>query len=76
VWPLLTYTAETWTTTKNNERQLSIFERKILRRIYGLLCKGGQWQKRYNRELEELYNEPNTVNVLKSTRLRWVSLVV
>jgi len=32
----------------------------------------GQWWKRHNRELEELYNEPNIVNVIKSSRLRWV----
>jgi hypothetical protein len=31
----------------------------------------GQWWKRDNRELEELYSEPNTVNVIKSSRLRW-----
>jgi len=36
---------------------------------------GGQCQERYNRELGELYNEPNIVNVLKSTRLRRAGLV-
>jgi len=30
---------------------------------YVVRCEGGQWRKRYNRELEELYSEPNTVNV-------------
>jgi hypothetical protein len=61
---------------KNYERRLSIFKRKILCRIYGPICEGGQWQKRYGRELEELYNEPNTVNVIKSSRLRWGGHVV
>jgi hypothetical protein len=32
---------------------------------------GGQWRKRYNRESVELYSEPNVVNVIKSSRLRW-----
>ena len=49
----------------------SICGKKILRRIYGLICEGGQWRNRYNRELEQLYNEPNIVNVIKSSRLRW-----
>jgi hypothetical protein len=40
------------------------------------MCGRGHWWKRYNRELEELYNEPNTVNVIKSSRLRWVGHVV
>jgi len=53
--PVLRYAAETWATTKNDERRLSIFETKILRRIFGPICEGGQWQKRYNRELEESF---------------------
>jgi len=57
--------------TKNDERRLSIFKRKILRRIYGSRCEGRQWQKRNNRESEELYNEPNTVYVIKFSTLRW-----
>ena len=32
--------------------------------------------KRYNRELEELYSEPNTLNVIKSRRLMWAGHVV
>jgi hypothetical protein len=42
----------------------------------GPICEGGQWRKRYIRELEELYNEPNIVNVIKSSRLRWAGHVV
>jgi hypothetical protein len=76
VRPVLTYAAETWTTTKNDERRLSIFDRKILCRIYGPIFKRGQWRKRYSTELEELCNEPNTVKVIKSNRLRWVGLLV
>jgi hypothetical protein len=56
--------------------RLSIFERKILRRIYGPICEVGQWRKRYERKLEELYFEPNVVNVIKSSRLRWAGHVV
>ena len=29
------------------------------------------WGKWYNREFEELYNEPNVVNIIKSSRQRW-----
>jgi hypothetical protein len=61
VRPILTYAAETWTMTKNDERRQSLFERKVLPRICGPICKEGQWQN----------NEPNTVNVIKSSRLRW-----
>ena len=61
---------------KNDEIRLSIFERKPFRRIYGPICEGGQWWKRYNRELEELYNKPNIVNAIKSSRLKWAGHVV
>jgi hypothetical protein len=61
---------------KKDERRLSIFDRKILCRIYGLICEEGQWQKRYSRELEELYDVPDIVKVIKSSILRWVGHVV
>jgi hypothetical protein len=44
--------------------------------MYGPTCKRGQWWKRYSRELEELYNEPDIVNVIKSSKLRGVGHVV
>jgi hypothetical protein len=51
---IFTYAAETWTTIKNDERRLSIFQRKILLRIYVPICEGEQWRMRYSRELDEI----------------------
>ena len=67
VSPLLTHTAETWTVTKSYERRLSVFKRKILHRVYGPICEKEQWLKRYNRELKDLYNELNIINIIKSS---------
>jgi hypothetical protein len=61
--------------TKNDDRRLSIFERKIIHRIYGPIYERGQQQKRSNREIEELHNEPNIVNVIKPSRLKWAGHV-
>jgi len=41
-----------------------------------MICEGGQWRNRYHGELEELHNESNKVNAIKSSRLRWAGHVV
>ena len=60
--PVLIYASETWTLSKTNERRLSLFERKVLRCIFGAKQKNGTWRKRYNYELYGIFNEPNIVN--------------
>ena len=35
VRPVVTYGSESWTLTMEEERALAVFERKILRKIYG-----------------------------------------
>ena len=47
-----------------NERQLSLFERKVLRYIFGAKQENGTWRKRYHYELCEIFNEPNIVNYI------------
>jgi hypothetical protein len=55
VRPVATRASETWTLTKADERELGLFERKILRSIFGAVQDKGQWRRRYNFELYELY---------------------
>jgi len=64
--PALTHASKTWTLSKTNERQLSLFERKVLRCILGAKQENETWQKRHNYELYEAFNEPNIVNPLTS----------
>ena len=49
--PVLTYGAETLVLSKQDEHRLSIFECKILRRIYGPVIDGGRRQITTNQEL-------------------------
>jgi hypothetical protein len=74
--PELTYASETWTVSKTNERRLSLFERKVLRCIFGAKQEKGAWRKRYNYELYEMFNESNIVNYIKVKRLAWAGHLV
>jgi sorting nexin-29 len=42
--PVLMYGVETWVLSKADELHLGVFERKILRRIYGSICEGATWR--------------------------------
>jgi len=52
--PVLMYGAKTWVLNKVDELRLGVFERKILRRIYGPICEEAVWRSRYNEELRGL----------------------
>ena len=67
--PVLTYGAETWVLYKQDEHRLSIFECKILRRIYGPVIDGGRWRIGTNQELYKLCGENDIVKFCKLSRL-------
>jgi len=62
--------------SKVDELCLGVFERKILRRIYGPTCEEAVWRSRYNEELYRLYDEADLVTTIKISRLRWTGHVM
>ena len=62
--PVMTYGAETWTLTAEEENALRRFERKVLKKIYGPLVDKGVWRIRYNNELCELMGGEDTVRFI------------
>jgi len=74
--PVLVYGAETWVVRRADELRLGVFERKILRRIYGPICEEDTWRSRYNDELYHLYGEIDLVTAIKKTRLIWAGHIV
>ena len=52
--PVMMYGAETWVLSKVDELRLGVFERKILRRIYGPIWEEAIWRSRYNEELQRV----------------------
>jgi len=69
--PVIIYASETWTVSKANERRLSLFERKVLRCIFGAKQENEIWRKRYYYELYEIFNDSNIVSYIKVKRLAW-----
>jgi hypothetical protein len=58
--PIAIYTAETWTLTESNINYLMIFERLILRKIFGPVHERDGWRIRTNHELNNLIGGANS----------------
>jgi len=70
------YACGAWASAKSDENKLMIFERKIVQRIFRPKRNDeGDYEIRSNRELKNLFNEPNIAATLKSQRLRWAGHV-
>jgi hypothetical protein len=69
--PIVLYGAETWPLRKTEERRMPVFERKILRKIYGAYFDvlTNEWRKLHNDELQSLFQRPD---VLKEIKKRWL----
>ena len=72
---VLTYGSETWTMSKKIETMLGVFERKVLRRIFGAVLDNQVWRIRYNQELYEKYKSMDLVTFIKLRRLEWAGHV-
>jgi hypothetical protein len=72
ILPVVLYGCEIWSPTLREEHRLRVFEKRVLRRIFGL--KGGEvtggWRKLNSEELHNLYSSPNIIKMMKSRRMR------
>jgi hypothetical protein len=73
--PTVTYGCETWVwkgTVKNWYLKKMVFERKVLRRIFGPTKeRDGTWRIKRDDELDELIRHKNIINHIKAQRLSW-----
>jgi len=71
--PVVTYGFEAWTLTDREEQHLRIFERRILRNIFGpVQNEDGSWSIGMNYELKELIENADIVRFIKSRRIAWL----
>lgn len=73
--PVVTYGSEIWKMNVTERNLLEIFERKVLRRIYGGKKVGDLWIRRTNAELMEMYGEPSITSLVRAQRIRWLGHV-
>ena len=77
ILPVALYELETWSLTLREECRLIVFEKRVLRRIFGPKRNEvtEEWRKQHNEELNDQYCSPNIVWVIKSIRMRWAGHV-
>jgi len=77
ILPVVLYGCETWSLTLREERKLTVFKNRVLRKIFGPRRDEvtGEWRRLHNEELNNLYSSPNIVRVIKSRRMRWAGHV-
>jgi hypothetical protein len=70
--PRVTYGCETWVLEETIKNKLVVFERKMLRGIFGSTKeRDGTWRIKTNDKLDELIRHKNIINHIKAQRLSW-----
>ena len=70
--PVVTYAYETWILKEAFTNRLMVFERKILRKIFGPSCENGSWRIKTNQELDKLIKYRNINKLHQSAKVRMV----
>jgi hypothetical protein len=69
---IVTYLSETWTLTTKDENNLRIFERQILRKIFGPVNIDNIRRIRNNMEVDKLIEGADIVRFIKAQRIKWL----
>jgi hypothetical protein len=70
--PVVVYGCETWVLKGSIIQRLSVFERKLLRKIFGPTKEdNGNWRIKTNIEMDELIKHRNMINYVKAQRFSW-----
>jgi hypothetical protein len=67
--------SEVCTLSRSDENTLTVWERKILREIFGPVKENGLWMIRSYQELLDLCREPDIISEIRKGRLQWLGRV-
>ena len=74
--PTVTYASETWVFKENMIDKLMIFERRIIRKIFGHERRDdGYWRIKTNQEINDILKAQNIIGFVKKQRLNWLGYV-
>jgi len=62
----------TWTLKETITNRLMVFERKVLRKIFGPTNENGIWRIKTNQELDKIIKHKNIINFIRAQRLGWL----
>ena len=73
---IVLFGCETWSFALRDQRRLRVFEKMVLRIIFGPKRDEmiREWRKLHNEELSDLYSSRNIIRVIRS-RIRWAGHV-
>jgi len=75
--PILKYACATWATTRGADEKLRLFEKKVLRKMYGPVFNNTEqkWEIRTNAQLYQLHKREDVVQSTRGTRIEWAGHV-
>jgi hypothetical protein len=77
IFPVVLCEYETLSFSLREKRRLRCFENGVLRKIFGPNGDQvtGEWKRLLNENSYDLYSSPNSIQVIKSRRVRWAGHV-
>jgi hypothetical protein len=69
--PIVTCASETWVLKETIIKKLLVFERKILRRMFGSTKENQIWRAKTNEEFDKLIKHKGIINHIKAQTLSW-----
>ena len=75
--PVVLFGCETWSLASREGRRLTVFENRVLGRLFGPKRDEvrGRWRRLHNEKLNDLYSSPKIVRVITSRIMRWAGHV-